>query len=65
MNRIGRLADRMLSALVPHTTAAASALACTVVKECRLCAPTRAKLCYVQYCDGEYRSGFCNECGSC
>lgn len=65
MNRIGKLADRMLSALVPHTTAAAAASACQVYTYCQTCSSTRAKICFAQYCDGVYRSGFCNECGSC
>lgn len=63
MTRIGRLADRMLSTLVPRATAAASA--CEIRTECRPCTMIDAKGCFLQYCNGVYRTGFCHGCGSC
>ncbi len=64
MNTIERMADRVLSVFVPRATAAAAAAACTVVTYCQPCGSSY-KRCFAQYCNGQYRSGFCNECGSC
>ena len=64
MTRIGSVADRMLSAFVPHTTAAAAAAACTTYQYCQQCG-SYWKMCWSQYCNGVYRNGFCNSCGSC
>ncbi|MEO3925054.1 hypothetical protein ABGB07_14480 [Micromonosporaceae bacterium B7E4] len=63
MTRLGRLADRMLSAFVPTATAAAAT--CWTEPECRLCSPLRSKMCWIEYCDGVYRSGFCEDCDTC
>ena len=63
MTRIGRLADRVLSAFVPEAVAAAAS--CITVIDCRLCSSTKAKMCFTEYCDGKYRTGYCHECGSC
>lgn len=64
MTMINRLADRMLSAFVPNATAAASAAACVYVEHCQRCGSSW-KWCLSQYCDGVYRSGFCDVCGTC
>ena len=64
MTRIERLADRMLSAFVPQATAAASSAACITYIDCRACGSSY-KICFTQYCNGVYRTGFCNSCGSC
>ncbi len=65
MNTIERMADRVLSVFVPRATAAAAAVAgCEVITYCQPCG-SKYKRCFAQYCDGKYRSGFCNESGSC
>ncbi len=71
MKTLGRLADKILSAVVPPTTAAAAtAQGCTNYFECRFCPlpnPPRPSLksCWYQICDGQYVNGACGRCGAC
>ena len=55
---IGKLADRLLSAVVPQTTAAAE-----VLYKCAPCGGTNA-LCR-QYCFGNCGPWYCDTCGTC
>ncbi|HWO58952.1 MAG TPA: hypothetical protein VNO31_02765 [Umezawaea sp.] len=63
MNMIERMAERMLSAFAPRATAAAAS-GCVWNTYCQRCGSSW-KVCIAQYCNGVYRNGFCNECGSC
>lgn len=65
MSKIGRLTDRIVSAFVPKT--AASAANCYTKIVCRFNCGSNivGKVCYLQYCDGEYRTGYCDGCGGC
>ncbi|GAA2707947.1 hypothetical protein ACFY2R_20460 [Micromonospora olivasterospora] len=65
MKRIGQLADRMVSAFVPKTTASAvSAAGCTDYYYCQACGSS-LKSCWSQWCDGRYINGACGLCGYC
>ena len=55
---IGKLADRLLSAVVPQTTAAAG-----YEYTCRSCGGTNAKC--SRYCSGNCSPWYCDACGTC
>jgi hypothetical protein len=55
---IGKLADRMLSVVVPRTTAAAG-----YEYTCWYCGGTNAR-CW-RYCAGDCSRWYCDACGTC
>jgi hypothetical protein len=57
---IGRLADRVLSRVVPQTEAAAA-----TQTSCQYCSGTYSKLCYRDCIGGRCEPWWCYSCGTC